>query len=153
MSKSPEPSYWPDIAADVDTDHPAWKLAEDLLLELPVAEKVLEWHRRELAHEVEHAKGEQLGRIIGLLCKPSRNIRALVRGLALAAGLDELNGTHSQAEVARELGCTRSLISHYVTAWADLLGIEIFKYRKVSSSRETFRASAKKAWAKRKNTN
>lgn len=149
MSDGPEPSYWPDIAFDVDK--PAWILAEELCLGLEDAEKVWAWHERHLAREVEHARGEQLGRIVGLLCKPSRNIKALVRGLALAAGLDELNGTHSQSEVARELGCTRSLISHYVTAWADLLDLDVFKFRKVSRSRETFRCSAKKSWAKRKN--
>ncbi|MFZ4597801.1 MAG: hypothetical protein ACOYNN_04075 [Terrimicrobiaceae bacterium] len=150
MSDGPEPSYWPDVAFDVDK--PAWILAEELKLGLEDAEKVWAWYEKRLAHEVEWKKAEQLGRIVGLLCKPSRNITALVRSLALAAGLDELNGTHSQSEVARELKCTRSLISHYVTAWADLLDLDVFKFRKVSSSRETYRESAKASWAKRKKT-
>jgi hypothetical protein len=182
MSERPEPSYWPDIAADVDTDHPAWQLAEDLLLELPVAEKVLEWHRKELAREVEHAKGEQLGRIVGMLCdqtratspripkhvlenpspqgvqacmdillKPLRTLKANIAGLAFAAGLDELNGTRSQSEKARELNVTRSLISHYTTKWEDELKLKIYKFRKSESSRSVFSKSAKKTWEKRKN--
>ena len=78
------------------------------------------------------------------------NLRAVVRALALATGLAELNGTHSQAEVARELGVTRSLVSYYVTTWADLLKIGVFKFRKGSSSRETYRVAARTSWAKRK---
>ncbi|MBU3720765.1 MAG: hypothetical protein FGM22_08415 [Burkholderiaceae bacterium] len=143
-----EGSYWPDMAFDVDK--PEWKLAEELHLSLEDAEKVYAWHQAELTREVEHVKGEQLGRIVGLLIKPAKNLKALVRSLALAAGLDELNGVHSQDEVAKELGCTRQLISHYVTAWADLLDLEVFKFRKVSSARQTFSESAKRAWAERK---
>ena len=33
---------------------------------------------------------------------------------------------------------------------ADLLKINVFKFRKGSSSRETYRAAATKSWAKRK---
>jgi hypothetical protein len=84
--------------------------------------------------------------------RPVRNLKALVRGLALAAGLDELNGTHSQAEVARELGCTRALMSHYVTMWADLLGVHVLKFRKAPGCRATYSKAAFAAWKKRKGT-
>jgi hypothetical protein len=138
----------PDSAFDVD--RPEWKLAEDLCLGLEDAEKVYRWHISTISREIEWAKAEQLNLIVSFLCKPTKNLRALVRGLALATGLAELNGTHSQAEVAREIGVTRALMSYYVTTWADLLKINVFKFRKGSSSRETYRAAATKSWAKRK---
>lgn len=136
--------------APFDVDRDEWKLAEELNLGLEAADRVLEWHKKELIREIEWAKAEQLNLIVSFLCKPTGNLRAVVRALALATGLAELNGTHSQAEVARELGVTRALVSYYVTTWADLLKINVFKFRKGSSSRETYREAAKTAWAKRK---
>jgi hypothetical protein len=141
---------FPDPDSAFDVDRPEWKLAEELCLGLEDAEKVHAWHLSTIAREIQWAKAEQLNLIVSFLCKPTKNLRALVRGLALATGLAELNGTHSQAEVARELGCTRALMSYYVTTWADLLKINVFKFRKGSSSRETYRAAATKSWAKRK---
>jgi hypothetical protein len=141
---------FPDPDSAFDVDRPEWKLAEDLRLGLEEAERVHAWHLAAIAREIEWAKAEQLNLIVSFLCKPTKNLRALVRGLALATGLAELNGTHSQAEVARELGVTRALMSYYVTTWADLLKINVFKFRKGSSSRETYRAAATKSWAKRK---
>lgn len=141
---------FPDPDSSFDVDRPEWKLAEDLRLGLEDAERVHAWHLSTIAREIEWAKAEQLNLIVSFLCKPTKNLRALVRGLALATGLAELNGTHSQAEVARELGVTRALMSYYVTTWADLLKINVFKFRKGSSSRETYRAAATKSWAKRK---
>ena len=133
-----------------DVDKPEWILAENLNLGLEEATRVLEWHQVAVAREVEWAKAEQLNLIVSFLIKPTKNLRALVRALALATGLAELNGTHSQAEVARDLGVTRALISYYVTTWADLLKINVFKFRKASSSREIYREAAKTSWAKRK---
>ena len=142
---------FPDPSTDAfDVDRPEWKLAEELNLGLEEATRVLEWHQVALIREIEWAKAEQLNLIVSFLCKPSGNLRAVVRALALATGLAELNGTHSQAEVARELGVTRALVSYYVTTWADLLKINVFKFRKGSSSRETYREAAKTSWAKRK---
>ena len=141
---------FPDPDSAFDVDRPEWKLAEDLRLGLEEAERVHAWHLSTIAREIEWAKAEQLNLLVSFLCKPTKTLRALVRGLALATGLAELNGTHSQAEVARELGVTRALMSYYVTTWADLLKINVFKFRKGSSSRETYRAAATKSWAKRK---
>lgn len=146
-----EPHEWPDMASELD--RPAEIFAEQFSLPLACAEKVLAWHKANVEIEVRRAQGEQLGRIVGVLCGPAKNLRALVRGLALAAGLDELNGTHSQAEVARELGCTRSLISHYVTSWADLLSIDVTKFRKRPEARAVYAQRARATWAKKKGKN
>lgn len=129
----PDPATWCDALED--------ELQERFALSRSHAVAIARWHEAEISREVFRGRAEQLGRIVGLLVKPTRNLPAVVRALALATGLDELNGVHSQAEVARELGCTRALISHYVCAWADLIGLDVFKFRKSASSREVFAAS------------
>jgi hypothetical protein len=78
--------------------------------------------------------------VIGLLLS-AKNLAAQVHALAFAAGLDQLNGKRSQAEIARDLGCTRALISHYVVGWADVLGLSITKFRKSEGSRATYKAA------------
>jgi predicted transcriptional regulator len=85
--------------------------------------------------------------VIGLLLS-AKNLAAQVHALAFAAGLDQLNGKRSQAEIARELGCTRALISHYVVGWADVLGVQVTKFRKAESTRETYQES--RSWLRRK---
>jgi hypothetical protein len=82
---------------------------------------------------------EMLGRVIGLLLS-AKNLNAQVHALAFAAGLDQLNGKKSQAEIARDLGCTRALISHYVVGWTDVLGLVVTKFRKSEASRETYKS-------------
>ena len=144
----PDVGYSTDMAAEIDS--PADCLAEELGVSLAVAVRVQAWHAKRLDLEIRTAQAEQLGRIVGVLVRPVRNLKALVRGLALSAGLDELNGTHSQAEVARELGCTRALMSHYVTMWADLLGVHVLKFRKAPGCRATYSKAASAAWRKRK---
>lgn len=144
----PEPSEWPDMASAVDQPHEI--LAETFGISPAAAQRVLQWHESKVREELGHSKAEQLGRIVGLLIRPQKNLKTVVRALALAAGLDELNGTKSQAEVARELGCTRALVSHYVVQWADLLELDVYKYRKRGSSRPVFSEKAKEVWMKRK---
>ncbi len=57
--------------------------------------------------------------IISSLIAPSKNLRAKLYGLIFATGLDRLNSLPSQAFVARRIGCSRALISHYTTEWAE----------------------------------
>jgi predicted transcriptional regulator len=71
----------------------------------------------------------------------------MANAIAFAAGLDQLNGKMSQAQVARELGVTRALVSHYTVGVRDVLSgkrdtFDCTKFRKRNSSRETFRAKA-----------
>lgn len=57
--------------------------------------------------------------IIHGLIAPCKNPQARAYGLIFAAGLDKANAIPSQAAVAREIGCSRALISHYTTEWAE----------------------------------
>jgi hypothetical protein len=152
-----ESAYTPDYAAEIDDE--ASIMAESFFWyaqnKIPVGKLSIPWNEMKDLIEVagewgievrnqerENLAGkswEMLGRVIGLLLG-AKNLAAQVHALAFAAGLDQLNGKRSQAEIARELGCTRALISHYTVGWADVLGISITKFRKSESSRETYKS-------------
>lgn len=152
-----ESAYTPDMASEVDSE--AEELAEEFFWfvknEIPPSKMQIDWlvvkeiiacagvwgvsvqerERQNLAGK----SWEMLGRVVaGLMA--AKNLSATIHALAFAAGLDQLNGKKSQAEIARDLGCTRALISHYVVGWADVLGLTITKFRKSESSRETYKA-------------
>ena len=133
-------SYWPDMADEIDT--PEERLADSLGIPLAAARAVIALQERALR---EH-QALILGRVIGLLLRAS-NLPAMAHALAFASGLDQLNGARSQAEVARELGVTRALLSHYTLGVRDVLSgkdssFECTKFRKSQASRATFRAKA-----------
>ena len=129
-----ESAYTPDYAAEIDGEGD--ELAEDFFWfvqkQIPASKMKVDWlvMREVIA----------CARVIGLLLS-AKNLAAQVHALAFAAGLDQLNGKRSQAEIARELGCTRALISHYVVGWADVLGLSITKFRKSEGSRATYKAA------------
>jgi len=133
--------YWPDIAAEIDREDEI--LADRLGVTIHQARAFLAI--RDAACREEMAM--TLGKVLGILIA-SKNLPVMVHSLALAAGLDQLNGAHSEAEVARDLGVTRALVSHYVVGWRDVLsggtgrGFDITKFRKRNETRETFAESA-----------
>jgi len=136
-------AYTPDMAEAIDTEEEI--LAEELECSLVIARKVLK-KMKEQQDDLAGNSRELFSRVISKLMESS-NPRVSLHGLACAGGLDELNGFRSQAEIARELGCTRSLVSHYTTAWTDYMSskdaiFSITKYRKSESSRKTFAEKA-----------
>jgi hypothetical protein len=141
LHSQPEPSYWPDIASEVD--RPEETLADQLGTTPAVAQKVMAY----ADDQVRRSQALVLGRVVGLLLE-TNNLPVMAHAIAFAAGLDQLNGKKSQAEVARELGVTRALVSHYVVGVRDLLsgkttGFDCTKYRKANSTRKTFQEKAK----------
>jgi len=130
-----EKAYEPDMAAEIDREE---EILADLLGITPAAAlRVKAWHEEE-SKKVATEHREAFGRVIAFLLQ-GKNLPVMVHALAFAAGLDQLNGKKSQAEIARELGVTRALVSHYVVGFADILGVVVTKFRKSESSRETFR--------------
>lgn len=71
--------------------------------------------------------------------------------LAHAAGMQGI-GDKSLTELAKELGCTRALLSLYATRLADQLGISQVRGGKCRESRETYRKNALKYHQKVGNT-
>ena len=133
-------SYEPDMAALIDK--PEEIIADEYGVSIAIAKRILS-DREDLARR---GQARILANVIGLLIQ-SRNINVQVHALAIAFGMDQLNGAHSQSEIARELGVTRALISHYVLAWRDVLagGIGAFDnrtFRKRQSTRKTYATSA-----------
>jgi predicted transcriptional regulator len=141
-------SYTPDFAAEIDTEEEI--IADDFGVSIYQARKII--RMREDA--VIRNQSLILARVIGLLLQ-SNNLPATIHALALASGLDQLNGKKSQAEIARELGVTRALISHYVVGIRDILSgndtnFDCTKYRKANSTRETYKAKATDPFTKAK---
>ncbi len=142
-------SYTPDMAAEIDT--PVEIAADRYGVSLKVAATIL----LDIDAASRRLQAETLGAVIGTLISGS-NLQAKVHALAIAFGLDALNGFHSQSEIARQLGCTRALISHYVTAWRDVLAggagaFDCLKFRKRNSTRQTFSDKAKNPVIQAKN--
>lgn len=135
VEDSLEGAYEPDIASEIDSEEEI--LADLLGVNLAQAKRIMAWHAEE-SKKLATEHREAFGRVIGFLLQ-GKNLPVMVHALAFAAGLDQLNGRKSQAELARELGVTRALVSHYVTGFADLLGVVVTKFRKSEKSREVFR--------------
>ena len=140
MIKKQPDSYEPDMAAMID--RPEEIIADEYGVSLAVAKRIIA-DRENLARR---GQAEILASVIGLLIQ-SRNINVQVHALAIAFGMDELNGAHSQSEIARELGVTRALVSHYVLAWRDVIagGVGSFDnrtFRKRNSTRKTYAKAA-----------
>jgi predicted transcriptional regulator len=132
--------YEHDYAAAIDKPHEI--LADRYGVSLEVAKQII--------RDNQHSKTEQdaliIGQVIGLLMA-SKNLPVMVHALAIAAGLDQLNGAKSEKQIADELGVTRSLLSHYVIGWRDLLSgkeyhFDITKLRKSNESRKVYAKQA-----------
>jgi len=129
-------SYAPDMSALIDTEEEL--LADDVGVTIKQARQIM----RIRDDAVIRNQSLTLARIIGLLLQSS-NLPAMVHAIAIAAGLDQLNGKRSQSDIAKELGCSRALISHYVLGIRDMLsgksaGFDCLKFRKSQSSRATY---------------
>jgi predicted transcriptional regulator len=134
-------SYEPDMAELIDTEEEI--LADRYNVSLKVARMIIN-DRSSIG--VRQA-ALILGNVIGLLMA-SKNLPAMVNALAIATGLDQLNGAKSEKEIADELKISRALLSHYVVGWRDVLSnneyqIDITKMRKNNDTREIYAEQAK----------
>jgi len=133
-------SYEPDMAELIDTEEEI--LADRYNVSLKVARMIINDRK---SAGIPHA-ALILGNVIGQLLT-NKNTPVMVNALAIAAGLDQLNGAKSEKQIADELGVTRSLLSHYVVGWRDLLSgkeyqFDITKIRKNNRTRETYAEQA-----------
>lgn len=129
-------SYTPDMSALIDTE--VQLIADEYGVSLHEAQQIIQY-----AHNKSRAlQAELLASVIGLLLQ-SKNIPVMVHSLALAFGLNELNGAKSQSDIAKHLGVTRALVSHYVVGWRDMLTgnskpFDNTTYRKKNGTRVTY---------------
>ena len=138
-------AYWPDPADEIDK--PDEIIADRFGLDLEQAADLIKLIEQEKTRHLATALGGMIGYLL-----MGGNPMARIYGLAFAAGLDQLNGLKSQSEVARNLGVTRALLSHYVVAARDALDINITKFRKSDKARETYANIQKKdsSWNRKK---
>jgi hypothetical protein len=142
-----EPHYFDD---HTEMDKEVDLICEQLGVGPGLARQIKDYKDSAVAESVDWEVAQILSKVLSEFTRPCKNLRARVYGLIFAAGLDEANSIHSQAEIARQIGCTRALISHYTTDWADKIRLGVFKFRKAESSRQTFRNAQLKAWETRK---
>lgn len=142
-------AYETDMAAAIDS--PEEIAADDYGVSVEVARRILQ----AIQDEARRQQATVLSAVIGHLLS-GNNLPAKVHALAIAFGLDQLNGFHSQSEVARSLGCTRALISHYVLGWRDVLSGDVpafdcVKFRKHNHTRKIYadKATSQTLTAKR----
>jgi predicted transcriptional regulator len=129
------------MASLIDTEEEI--VADDLGITIDQAKRVIAYAQNLARRQ----QAEILAKVVGLLLT-GKNLPVQVHSLAIAFGLDELNGAHSQSEIARKLGVTRALISHYVIGWRDILaggvgGFDCTKYRKKNQTRTIYAEKAK----------
>jgi hypothetical protein len=142
-----EPHYYDDHALlDSEVD----LICEQLGVGPALALAIKQYKDHALAESVDWEVAQILSKVLSEFTRPCKNPVARTYGLIFAAGLDQVNSCHSQAEIARKIGCTRALISHYTTVWADKIRLGVFKFRKAESSRPTFRNAQLEAWKTRK---
>jgi hypothetical protein len=141
-----EPHYYDDMS-EIDTEVDL--ICEEMGVGPSLARRIKDYKDAALSESVDWEVAQILSKVLSEFTRPCKNIRAKVYGLIFAAGLDEANSIHSQAEIARQIDCTRALVSHYTTQWADKIRLGVFKFRKAESSRQTFRDAQLKAWEKR----
>jgi predicted transcriptional regulator len=132
--------YTPDFADEIDS--PEEILADELGVTIRQADKIIMY----VEAQIKERESLMFGRMLGLLAGAA-NPRVAIHAMMVAAGLDQLNGKKSQSDIAKELGCTRALVSHYVLAFRDALSgtfssFDCYKFRKQNASRETFAKSA-----------
>ena len=94
MTKRQPDSYEPDMAAMID--RPEEIVADEYGVTLAVARRILT-DRKDVERR---GQAQILASVIGQLIQ-SRNINVQVHALAIAFGMNHLNGAHSQSEIAR----------------------------------------------------
>lgn len=134
-------SYEPDMADLIDTQEEI--LADRYGVPLSTAAKI--------AKDMEKMQWEMTAEILTktlAVLAGHRNLRVSLKGLLCVLGADSLNGFQNQSEIAKEMKCTRALVSHYTVGWRDFLNLggvflaDCTKFRKKNSTRETYTESA-----------
>lgn len=133
-------SYTPDFAAEIDSEEEI--AADEYGVSLETARRIL----KDRDNAVRRDQGEVFGHILSELIQCS-DVELKVRTLGAAYGLGDLNRDCNESDIAKEIGVSRALVSHYVLSWRDLLAgrvpaFDCTIHRKKNKTREIY---AKKA--------
>lgn len=117
-------SHYAKIEPESDAiDAPEERLADLFDIPIPLAKRILAWHRQALSAAIYQREGDLLAVVVGGLLS-SKNPRLAAAGLAFATNLDATNGLGSQADFARALRVSRQAVSKVTKAWQRDLGLK-----------------------------
>lgn len=137
-----------DLAAELDGH--AGPIADRFDIPLHVAREILDWHVAGVEASMRTHEADLLSIVVGGLLA-SNNIKIAAAGLAFAGGMEAANGLGSQAQYARKLGVSRTILSKAVRSWAEQLNLRTNVWQKTPEACATYSAVAKaRHWRKAK---
>lgn len=141
------------IPADLSAlDDPTDLLAEELGLPPEVARKILAWHEDRLRDALRSHEADLLGIVVGGLLA-SNNVRVASAGLAFATNMAAANGLGCQADFARKLGVSRTILSRAVVEWQRTLGMPTSPFQKSEKACRTYSTTGKASHWRTKKVN
>lgn len=127
-----DPSSWCDQMQEL--------LADEFDLSMGQALGVMEWGRAMVRRALEGSEGHMLTRVLTrLLQNKIADVRVMLWALAYQTGVARRMVSMSPSQMAKELGVTRALMSHWMGEWESLLGFRDATYAKSASARENMR--------------
>jgi hypothetical protein len=148
IADSPLARCDPDYAALIDGE--AGALADRFGVTYAIAEAILAHYGTTLAAALRTHEADLLSVVVGGLLS-SKNVRIACGGLAFASGMVAANALGSQADYARSIGVSRTIISKSVKAWQRQLNLRPSNFQKSEAACETYSAVAKdRHWRKQK---
>jgi hypothetical protein len=135
-----------------ELDGPAGPIAERFDVPIDMARQILEWHAAGIEAALRSHEAELLSVVVGGLLA-SKNVRITAGGLAFAAGMEAANNLGSQAQYARRLGVSRTILSKSVKTWKRDLNLRTTVWQKSDAACETYASVTKERhWRKAKTT-
>jgi hypothetical protein len=129
---------WADPEAWCDTV--VGRLQDEFDLTMGQALGIAEWGRGMVRRALEGTEGAMLTRVLTrLLQNKISDIRVMLWALAFQTGVARRMVSMSPSQMAKELGVTRALMSHWMGEWESLLGFRDGTYAKSKDARENMR--------------
>ena len=148
LADTPLVGFTPDIAADIDGMDDI--LADQFGVPHVTAKAILAWHQQTLIETLRTREADLLSIVVGGLLA-AKNIRIASAALAFASNMAAANGLGCQAEYARKLGVSRTIMSKAVLSWKRQFGLLQSPYQKTEEACATYSEVAKqKHWRKAK---
>jgi hypothetical protein len=131
--------HGPELAVTVEIsisiDSPEECFADDFNVDVDTARKILAWHNAQLERAKVAGVVRLLADLVGILLERCKNREARDFGLAWAFGFaNRLNNVRDIAHTARQLNCTRALISRYKRRFDELLPPQLRVYGKTAAA-------------------
>jgi hypothetical protein len=133
-------AFEPDMSDLLDS--PAEIIADQFLIGITAARRVVVWHAQEMTRAQAEGGFGIIAEIIRVLNQPCKNRQARDWALSFAFGFARrLNGVRDMSHAARQLNCSRALLSHYKRQWDRLLPPNIRIYGKSPEACKKYRES------------